>query len=512
MNLKDLVIGQVITAASNSEEANQKLFTMNLKKAIEDQRKTLEALLGRSLNLHYDGFTKDGGLYHLGLLTPMYRSDFEKLKLKAKVKGWKWEKDDGEDWINNVTKSGSNETASIHVEHGGTTAFIYILFDFEKARKLFKEPKLSPISVGRELKRWIYYGMNSTLSFQDAKQKIERRETKKEQKSLDILMKSVTLKKASFIKTGNVIDLQIEIGDAIKEVIGDIKQIQLSNDYSFNNIYDLGSELKTEYKVNLEDIDFKKAMISYTLDLNFIVIFESGKKGRALFKVAVPDNAIRREAEEENKKRREERERQQSYNRNSYSRPPKDDPYKVLEIPESSDFNAIKKAYRTQMMKHHPDRGGSEDQAKKINDAFEYLERVKGFKATASEVLASMGLRDIFKRGSSMNLKDMKIGQVVASTVETAGTTFQEYKKLHPNTKKTYNDPMFSNDPALKEYNKHSDNHHESFKKIMTEKDKHGSMDHFYTNDPVKYRELHDEKDKHHAAREKAYKKLTGQK
>ncbi len=49
------------------------------------------------------------------------------------------------------------------------------------------------------------------------------------------------------------------------------------------------------------------------------------------------------------------------------------DYYKVLGVNESSSQDDIKKAYRKLSLKHHPDRGGDEEQFKKINEAYSIL-------------------------------------------------------------------------------------------------------------------------------------------
>lgn len=51
--------------------------------------------------------------------------------------------------------------------------------------------------------------------------------------------------------------------------------------------------------------------------------------------------------------------------------------FSILEIPFTADLDAIKKAYRSAAMKHHPDRNPGDDQAgerfKKATEAFEFL-------------------------------------------------------------------------------------------------------------------------------------------
>lgn len=45
----------------------------------------------------------------------------------------------------------------------------------------------------------------------------------------------------------------------------------------------------------------------------------------------------------------------------------------ILEVSEDASLNDIKSAYRSKVLKHHPDRGGSEEMMKKVNEAFEIL-------------------------------------------------------------------------------------------------------------------------------------------
>jgi hypothetical protein len=50
------------------------------------------------------------------------------------------------------------------------------------------------------------------------------------------------------------------------------------------------------------------------------------------------------------------------------------DALKLLELPPNADADAIKQAYRKAAMKYHPDRGGSEDMMKKVNEAHDVLQ------------------------------------------------------------------------------------------------------------------------------------------
>lgn len=49
------------------------------------------------------------------------------------------------------------------------------------------------------------------------------------------------------------------------------------------------------------------------------------------------------------------------------------DLYKILEIEKNCSQDQIKKAFRKLSLKHHPDRGGNEEEFKKINRAFQIL-------------------------------------------------------------------------------------------------------------------------------------------
>jgi DnaJ-class molecular chaperone len=49
------------------------------------------------------------------------------------------------------------------------------------------------------------------------------------------------------------------------------------------------------------------------------------------------------------------------------------DYYSILGVPKNADEKAIRKAYKKQSMQHHPDRGGNEEQFKKINEAYQTL-------------------------------------------------------------------------------------------------------------------------------------------
>ena len=45
------------------------------------------------------------------------------------------------------------------------------------------------------------------------------------------------------------------------------------------------------------------------------------------------------------------------------------DPYKVLGVKQGASEEEVKKAYRKQAMKHHPDKGGDPEKFKEIQGA-----------------------------------------------------------------------------------------------------------------------------------------------
>jgi len=49
------------------------------------------------------------------------------------------------------------------------------------------------------------------------------------------------------------------------------------------------------------------------------------------------------------------------------------DPYKVLGVSHGASEDEVKKAYRKQAMKHHPDKGGDPEKFKEIQSAYERI-------------------------------------------------------------------------------------------------------------------------------------------
>lgn len=47
--------------------------------------------------------------------------------------------------------------------------------------------------------------------------------------------------------------------------------------------------------------------------------------------------------------------------------------YDILGVAEGATEDEIKKAFRKQAMQHHPDKGGDQEQFKKINEAYQVI-------------------------------------------------------------------------------------------------------------------------------------------
>ena len=49
------------------------------------------------------------------------------------------------------------------------------------------------------------------------------------------------------------------------------------------------------------------------------------------------------------------------------------DYYRILGVDRNADQSEIKKAFKKRSMKHHPDKGGDEEEFKRINEAYQTL-------------------------------------------------------------------------------------------------------------------------------------------
>lgn len=75
-----------------------------------------------------------------------------------------------------------------------------------------------------------------------------------------------------------------------------------------------------------------------------------------------------------------------------------EDYYKILGVNETASHDQIKKAYRKQSLKNHPDRGGNKEEFQKINEAFQHI----GDEQKRQQY--DMQRRNPFMQGGSMNM------------------------------------------------------------------------------------------------------------
>ena len=78
------------------------------------------------------------------------------------------------------------------------------------------------------------------------------------------------------------------------------------------------------------------------------------------------------------------------------------DYYKVLGVKETSTDEEIKKAFRKLSMKHHPDRGGDENEFKKINEAYQTLgdaEKRRIYKMKGNNPFSTINGQQSFQHG-----------------------------------------------------------------------------------------------------------------
>lgn len=100
-------------------------------------------------------------------------------------------------------------------------------------------------------------------------------------------------------------------------------------------------------------------------------------------------------------------------------------PYSVLGIPKDSSDSEIKKAYRELAKKHHPDKGGSEETFKEVNDAYKQL----------TDPEPELDLGDIFRMFSGTVLKGPDVFTSLEITLEElqrGGTFIVKYSRNIP--------------------------------------------------------------------------------
>ena len=73
--------------------------------------------------------------------------------------------------------------------------------------------------------------------------------------------------------------------------------------------------------------------------------------------------------------------------------------YKELEIPNGSNSDVIRKAYRKLALKHHPDKGGEVEKFQKLQNAYEILSD-----PDQKEIYDKYGEEGLKKGGESFNI------------------------------------------------------------------------------------------------------------
>ncbi|KAI5965174.1 uncharacterized protein KGF55_001394 [Candida pseudojiufengensis] len=94
---------------------------------------------------------------------------------------------------------------------------------------------------------------------------------------------------------------------------------------------------------------------------------------------------------------RQQQQQQQQFRQNQQPKKPANDYYKILDIPKDADDKTIRKAYRTQTLKYHPDKYKGKDLTP------EQIEKKMQDINKAYEILSNKELRERFDRGDDPN-------------------------------------------------------------------------------------------------------------
>lgn len=120
--------------------------------------------------------------------------------------------------------------------------------------------------------------------------------------------------------------------------------------------------------------------------------------------------------QQQQQQQRQQQQRQQQQRQQQQMQTPKNDYYKVLDVPKDADEKTIKKAHRTQTLKYHPDKYKGKDlTAEQIENKMQEINQ-------AYEVLSDPDLRAQYDRGSDPN--DPMAGQQQGSQFR-QGTPFR---------------------------------------------------------------------------------------
>lgn len=108
-------------------------------------------------------------------------------------------------------------------------------------------------------------------------------------------------------------------------------------------------------------------------------------------------------------------------------------PYEILGIPQDASDEMIKKAYKDLARKYHPDKGGSEESFKEINDAYTQIMNGENPMDTFQDLFnmfSGIGLRQ-FMRGPAIQ----KTITITLAELQSGVTRAIEYKRMVPTGK-----------------------------------------------------------------------------
>ena len=102
--------------------------------------------------------------------------------------------------------------------------------------------------------------------------------------------------------------------------------------------------------------------------------------------------------------------------------------YDALELDRNADADTIKKGFRKMALIHHPDKGGTDENFQKINEAWTILQDpVK--RADYDRDLKKFNLKDGIKRRGTMGANDLKFGAEKAAKEAAASKANDQFNR-----------------------------------------------------------------------------------